>query len=89
MIFSSPSTKVPKFDEGPLRRELAKKDSIINSLTVDKEALFIILGDISYERDSIQKVKQKVIHHYEKQYKAVTDGTLVQLDSIIRSNWKL
>lgn len=87
IIFSKSSPEVERFDETPYREELARKDSIIAERDTRIEGMKTIILDISGQRDSLAEVKQKVIHHYDKQIEIVRDGTLVQLDSIIRANW--
>lgn len=87
LIFDSPETVVEEFDDSALREEIRLLDS--TSLHWEEEAaawqnLANIAGDKS---DSLENLKPTIINYYNEKYTFNASATVLQLDSVIRSNW--
>ena len=46
-----------------------------------------IAVDAEKYSDSLENLKPIIQHHYHEIYKFIPGGTVIQLDSIIRTNW--
>jgi len=88
LAFRNPTSNVPKFDATPYLEEIKQRDLTISRLIWK---IGVHERREKYLQDKIKtldNLKPKIIHHYEKQHIIVRDGTVVQLDSIIRSKIK-
>lgn len=87
MILSKPAPIIEPFDDSALKKEIELRDSIIEQW--ESSALYWqSISEIAMKKvDSLESLKPKVKHHYHEIYKDISDGTVVYLDSLIRSRW--
>lgn len=88
LIFRKPDVVVQPFDDTELREEIAEKDSLANYWQAVASSWQAEAEKYEAKSDSLEQTKVVIKHHYHEIYKAIPDGTSVQLDSIIRANWK-
>lgn len=87
LIFKKPVTVVEPFDDTELRQQIAEKDSIAAHWELQANQWKTVASLAEAKSDSLELLKPQIQHHYHEIYTAIADGTVVELDNIIRSNW--
>ena len=87
MIFNSPDTVVEKFDDSILKEKIRLLDST-STHWEDEATTWQNLANIEGDKaDSLEKFKPSIKYYYEKKYTFNTNADILQLDSVIRTNW--
>ena len=87
MFRRKPQPEVEPFDDSALRKEIQIADSAAlywQNVALSWEQ---VATDAENHSDSLENLKPIIQHHYHEIYKSIPDGTIVQLDSLVRSNW--
>ena len=87
MFRSNPEPDIIPFDDSKLLKQIEIADSAAlywQNVALSWEQ---VATDAEHYSDSLENIKPIVKHHYHEIYKSIADGTIVQLDSIIRTTW--
>lgn len=87
IIFKKPDSVVEEFDTSELEQKLEYEMERAQFWQKEASHWHQVADSALYVNDSLKQIEPIIITHYEKVYQAIPDGTNVQLDSIIRSNW--
>lgn len=87
LLRGKPQPEIIPFDDSKLLKQIELADS--SALYWQRIALSWeqIATDAERHSDSLENLKPIIQHHYHEIYKSIPDGTVIQLDSIIRTNW--
>lgn len=82
LIFRKPEivTEFEPFDTTPYEDSIEMLQKLIDK----KDSTIHLLYD---QKDSLATIKQKIKIEYREIYKTIDSSTIIQLDSIIRSEW--
>lgn len=87
LIFRNTPLEIETFDDSTLRKEIQLADSAAIYWQHMSFGWEQIATDAEKYSDSLENLKPIIQHHYHEIYKSIPDGTITQLDSIIRTNW--
>jgi hypothetical protein len=79
--------EIEPFDESPLREEIRLLDST-STHWQEEAVIWQNIANIAEDKsDSLEKFKPSIKYYYEKKYTFNTNADILQLDSVIRTNW--
>jgi hypothetical protein len=87
MIFSSPETVVEEFDDSALLEEIRVLDSTSGHWEAVADSSLNVADAEKHKSDSLENLKPTIKIYYEKKYTFNANADILQLDSVIRTNW--
>lgn len=87
IILKEPVKVVEPFDETPLRKEIAKKDSTARYWQDESAYQESRADHFELKVDSLEALKPKIHEDHDNQINFNATATDQQLDSVIRANW--
>ena len=87
LIFRDRGIDVEPFDDSALLEKIKLADSAVvywQSIALSWEQ---VATDAENYSDSLENIKPIIKHHYHEIYRDIADGTIVELDSIVRATW--
>lgn len=87
IIFSKPNKVIEPFNETKLRLQIARQDSLTIHWQKESEAWQLAANIAENKVDSLEQLKQDINEDHDQDIQFNATATIMQLDSVIRSNW--